>query len=64
MQKHGKPVDIAANMKNVFYQDDAMDQLMQDNEMLNDDDNNMLDFGNDLEDDMAMVSNPKIGKAD
>lgn len=25
MQKHGKPVDLAANIKNVFYQDDGMD---------------------------------------
>lgn len=30
--------------------------------MLNDD-NNPLDFGNDIEDDMAMVQNTKISKA-
>jgi kinesin family protein 2/24 len=60
MQKHGKPVDAPADLKNAFYQEDAMDQLMQDNEMLTDDD--PLVFGNDIEDDIAMVQNPKIEK--
>lgn len=62
MQKHAnKEGESPSNMKNVFYQEDPMDQLMDDNDLLNDDNDFMFD--NDIEDDIAMVQNTKLEKA-
>ena len=65
MEKHGKTLDddedslIAATQdgfNNVFYQDDRMDQMMEDSEMLMvDNQNDNLLNQHDMEDEIAIV---------